>query len=105
MNKTEERFEREVLMPLVKDGTIIWHGFEAMSFKWAKDARYTPDFMVQYDDGRLVAFEVKGAKKDGSPLIEEAALVRIKTAAQMFPVEFRMQWQVKGQGWQERSFE
>ena len=103
MNKTEAQFEREVLMPLAKSGEIIWHGFEAMTFKLAKGSNYTPDFIVQFLHGDLVAYEVKGAKKDGKALCEEASLVRIKNAAEKFPIQFVMTWPGK-HGWEERTF-
>lgn len=108
MNKTEAAFEAEFLAPRNADGELIWHGYEAMTFKLAKDLRYTPDFMAQAWDGQLFAYEVKGSKKnketgEKSALVEDASLIKIKAAAQLFPVVFRMAWKGK-EGWEWREF-
>lgn len=106
MNKTEERYEREVIQPKYRSGDIIWYGFEALTFKLAPDLRYTPDFIVQNADGTIEAIEVKAGKKDGKPLVEDDSLVKIKSAAAKFPIQFRMTWKLKDTGaWTEREFE
>lgn len=106
MNKTEQRYEQEVILPKYKAGDINWYGFEALTFKLAPDTRYTPDFIVQLSDGTIEAIDVKAGKKDGKPLCEDDALVKMKTAAQLFPVQFLMTWRLKDTGaWTERRFE
>ena len=105
MNKTEERYEREVIQPKYEADDIIWSGFEAITFKLAPDLRYTPDFIVQLADGTIEAHEVKAGKKDGKPLVEDDSLVKIKAAAEKFPVRFVMRWRLKDTGaWAEREF-
>lgn len=105
MNKTEERYEREVIQPRYTCDEIIWYGFEAMTFKLANDLRYTPDFIVQLADGTIEAHEVKAGKKDGKPLVEDDSLVKIKAAAEKFPIRFVMRWRLKDTGaWAEREF-
>ena len=105
MNKTEQRYENEVLMPAHIDGRIIWYGFEAMTFKLGPDLRYTPDFAVQLPDGSIELHEIKAGKKDGDPLVEDDSRVKIIAAAEKFPFEFRMRWFDKTQGaWVERKF-
>lgn len=106
MNKTEERYEREVLIPLFQTQAVIWYGFEAMTFKLADDLRYTPDFAVQLADGTMEFHEVKAGKKDGKVLCEDDALVKIKASPVRFPFTFRMRWFSKPQNqWVERVFE
>jgi len=81
-------------------GELIGYWYEAVTFKLAKDTRYTPDFLVQLADGTLEAHEVKG-------FWEDDARVKIKVAASMFPVLFRaMKPRAKkhGGGWEEEVF-
>lgn len=105
MNKTEQRYENEVLAPAHVDGRIIWYSFEAMTFKLGPDLRYTPDFIVQLADGTIEAHEIKAGKKDGDPLVEDDSRAKIITAAEKFPVVFRMRWWDKTQdAWVERTF-
>lgn len=106
MNKTEARYEQEVILPKYKAGDINWYGFEALTFKLAPDTRYTPDFIVQLSDGTIEAIDVKASKKDGKPLVTEDSYVKMKTAGQLFPIQFLMTWRLKDTGaWTERRFE
>ena len=52
-----------------------------MKFKLAKKCFYTPDVMVMLPDGQLEVHEVKG-------FWEDDARVKIKTAADKFPLKF-----------------
>ena len=80
MNKTEERYEREVLAPMKERGEIIGYGFEDHTFRLGPDLRYTPDFSVQLANGDMEFHEVKAGLKSGKPLIEDA-LYAAKLAA------------------------
>lgn len=75
-NKLEAAFQREVL-----EGCVAWFDFEAMKFRLADGAWYTPDFPTQGADGTFTIFEVKGHWR-------EAARVRIKVAADKYPFAF-----------------
>jgi hypothetical protein len=59
-------------------GEILDWKFEAITFKLAPDLRLTVDFFVVRPDHELEFREVKG-------FWEEDALVKVKTAAQLFP--------------------
>lgn len=104
MNKTEARFEAEILRPMLGSGVLLWYAYEAVTFKIGPDCRYTPDFCAQRADGVLVAYEVKAGKRDGSPLVTDDAAVKIRVAAQQFPVVFRLCWPASSGAWSERTF-
>ena len=70
-------------------GEICWFSFEGMKFRLADKTSYTPDFMVMLADGSLQAHEVKGLWMDD-------ARVKIKVAAQSFPIQFVGVTQKKG---------
>lgn len=76
MNKLEARFRDEVLA-----GKVRWYDFEAVKFRLADGAWYTPDFVVQDAHGLYCFYEVKGFWR-------EAARVRIKVAADKYPFPF-----------------
>jgi hypothetical protein len=82
MNKTEAAYAME--LELRKHaGEVAWYSFEAMTFKLAKDTRYTPDFVVMLADGSIELHEIKG-------FFEDHAKVKVKVAASMFPFVFRI---------------
>ncbi len=80
MNKTEALWADNLAL-LKRGSEIEWFMFEAVTFKLAKDTRYTPDFAVMLPDGLMQFHEVKGFWR-------EDAKVKIKVAAAMFPFEF-----------------
>ena len=65
MTKTEQRFEREVLKPMVASGELKRYQFEGITFRMENGHRYLPDF-EGCDGTRMVCFEVKGAYRLGS---------------------------------------
>ncbi|GGO89088.1 hypothetical protein GCM10011348_46020 [Marinobacterium nitratireducens] len=82
MNKTEARYQSEVLEPAVAAGTYRSARFEAVKLRLADRTFYTPDFQVVNDEtGEIELHEVKGYWEDD-------ARVKIKVAAAQFP-EFR----------------
>lgn len=98
-NKTEIRFEQEILKPyLLPD---VKYGFQALTFLLAPWLRYTPDWAVwvesdfSYNDGRLHCFEVKGAH------VWDDARVKFLTARELFPWVTWQAWQWKGGVWRE----
>lgn len=74
LNKTEREFF--VQLRRLHPGCRI--GVQDLTFKLAHDCRYTPDFTLWDDDGRLTVWEVKGFWRDD-------AKVKIKVAARLFP--------------------
>lgn len=97
MNKTEQRRAIE-LEALKRSGKIVEWWYEAWTFKLADDTRYTPDFIVQENDGLLRAEEIKGFFRDD-------ARVKVKVFAAKFPLPLVVLKAKKGgQGWDEEHF-
>ena len=86
-NKTEMRFQREILCGKGK--------YEAVTLKLAGGSRYTPDWML-FENGVISLFEVKGAHRFPS---EGRALTAFREAREEFPC-FRFHWVVwSGREW------
>ncbi len=99
MNKTEEAYALE-LEAQKSLGIVEWFKFEGVTFKIAKDTRYTPDFIVMKSDGFVELHEVKGFWQAHSK-------VKIKVAAAMFPFKFiaiRKKPKKDGGGWEIMEF-
>ena len=95
MNKTEAAYGAH-LETLKRAGIIDWYKFEGMKFRLADKTFYTPDFMVMMADGTIEAHEVKGYWADD-------ARVKIKVAADMYPVKFIAVKKAKT-GWETENF-
>lgn len=78
INKTEAEYG-EMLKRQYPSATLR---YEAYTLKLADGCRYTPDWAVEFPDGRLEFHEVKGA------FIFAKALVKPRTAAELFPQRF-----------------
>lgn len=76
MNKTEQAYSDHLEM-LKQTGFVLWFEFEGVTFKVAKDCRYTPDFIVMTSARELECHEVKGFWRD-------EARAKIKMAADKF---------------------
>jgi hypothetical protein len=72
LNKLEKRFLTYLRQ---YSGYTIW--IQAFTFKLGDDCRYSPDFVVLDETGKLTAYETKGFFRDD-------AKVKIKVAARMF---------------------
>lgn len=79
------------------DEHIVAHWFESFKFRLADNTFYTPDFVVQWNTGELVAYEVKASwtkrnKQTGEVSTrvawEDDARVKIKVAAEAYPIRF-----------------
>lgn len=100
MNRTEAAFAREELEFQKLSGAITNYQYEAIKFRLANGAWYTGDFAafpaLSNADQRITIYEVKG-------FLREAAHVRIKVAAELFPMfKFIMcfkQKKANGGGW------
>ncbi len=100
MNRTEK--ERAVELEAMRErGEILGWWFQPTRLRLAEDnAWYTIDFMVMHCDGLIEMEEIKGHW-------EEAALVRIKVAASLYPFSFvalTRQTKRAGGGWDKRLF-
>ena len=62
-------------------GVVAWYRFEGIKLRLADNTFYTPDFAVMLTDGSLECHEVKGYWQDD-------AKVKIKVAAEMYPLRF-----------------
>lgn len=99
MNKTEAAYARH-LEGLKATGEVAWFRFEGLKFRLADGCFYTPDFAVMRGDGAMEAHEVKGHWSDD-------ARVKIKVAAEMYPLRFlavRVVAKRNGGGWEVEDF-
>lgn len=99
-NKTEEAYELEVLKPAMQDGSVSWYRFEGVKLRLADNTFYTPDYCVMRSDGTMEMHEVKGFWQDD-------ARVKIKVAADMYPLKFiavKRQAKKNGGGWSTEEF-
>jgi len=94
-NKTELRFESEVLIPWKNTGIIDGYQFHALALIWP-DMRYTPDWMVWDYDGQIKLIEVKGPH-----IHSRDSRVRFLTARRDYPwFQFEC-WQWKDKQWRD----
>jgi DNA helicase IV len=91
MNKTERK-RAEELEAMKRSGEIVEWWYEAVTLKLAHDCRYTPDFLIQENDGRLRFEETKGFWRDD-------AKVKTRVAVRIFPFPLRVLKVRKGGGW------
>lgn len=102
MNKTEAAYAAH-LETLRRAGEIVWFKFEGMKFRIADNSFFTPDFAVMRANGALEAHEVKGAWH----LFQDDAKVKIKVAADLYPLRFIAvvkQSKRAGGGWDVEDF-
>ena len=96
MNKTEERYAGR-LDSMKAAGSIVDWKYEGVKFKLADRTYYTPDFIVITADGSVELHEVMGHWEDD-------ARVKIKVAAEMYPLFiFKAVQLVKGE-WRYEDF-
>jgi hypothetical protein len=79
MNKLEQAFEREVLIPGKSEGRYVKWYFEMFKLRLADRTYYTPDFFVLNYDMTITIYEVKG-------YWQEDARVKFKVAAETLPL-------------------
>ena len=80
MNKTEQAYSKYLLCKKLA-GKIVDYSFESLTLKLANACRYTPDFVVLTNEGRIQLHEVKGSRR----VFADDAKVKVKMAAQKFP--------------------
>lgn len=97
MNTYEREYAERFLDAEQMAGEVAAYWFERFTFKLADDCRYTPDFLVQLEDGTLECREVKGG------FFADDAKVKLTVAADMFPIfTFKLcvkQSRKNGGGW------
>ena len=93
-NKTEERFNREML-----GGSGV---FEGLTFRLPGGSRYTPDWIYTGWSGQLFAVEVKGAHRFPS---EGRALTAFREARAAWPSVVFVWFRWDGKKWEERHCE
>ena len=99
MNKTEAAYA-ELLKLRQLDGQIRWWAYEPIKLRLADVTFYTPDFLVQWKGvggSRLQFIEVKGFWRDD-------ARVKIKVAAELFPMFDFLAVRRDGNGWETEEF-
>lgn len=109
MNKTETRYERDVLRPLRLAGEIARYSYEAITLTLAHNVTgkrngttYTPDFFVVWPD-HMEFKEVKARRGNWSSMRDDA-LVKLKIAAEQFPMfKFTLVEYERGQ-WNETEY-
>ena len=116
-NKTEEAY-LSLLDSRQRKGEILRFEFQPRALKIAKDAKYTPDFLVVERIGDILRhtyYEVKGAKRTTPskrfplgnivPYCRTAERVRIKVAASLYPqFRFIMVWPAGPHAWMEKEY-
>ncbi len=79
-NKLEASYEQH-LESRKQAGEIIWYKFEGMTFKLAKDTRFTPDFSIMLANCEIELHECKSIWRDD-------AKAKIKIASELYPFKF-----------------
>lgn len=97
MNKTEQAFAQHLDL-LKHAGEIQWWKFEGIKLRLADNTFLTVDFAVLPASGYLEMIDVKGAKG----VVTEDFKVKIKTAADIYPLVFKVAYPIPkkaGGGW------
>ena len=105
-NKNEAAYE-VYLDSLKGSGSIADYWFEPFSLRLSEAdsgvaLRYTPDFMILAEDGTIYVDDIKAAKtKKGVAFDDPAAIIRIKAAADRYPLfVFRLVRSDRKGGWE-----
>lgn len=96
MNKTEAAYAGHLEL-LKRGGEVLWYRFEPLKLRLADGSFYTPDFGVLTRDCLFELHETKGFWR-------EAARVRIKIAASIYPFKFIAIKRTDNGGWAEEVF-
>jgi hypothetical protein len=103
MNRVEQQYEQHLRERLLV-GEIRWYWFEPMKLRLADNTYYTPDFVVVGNDLALEAHEVKAEWSTGKPGWQEDARVKIKVAAEIFPIRFIGVCRMRDGSWEFEDF-
>ena len=103
-NKSEQAYEHYLALEKATGRVLDWW-FEPMSLRLSEcDAgqplRYSPDFLVLAADGTVYLDDVKAQAKRGKTFDDPASMVRIKAAADRYPLFlFRIVRPIAGGAW------
>ena len=100
MNRTERRYAVEVLEVERHAGHVAWWGFERIKMKLADRCWLTIDFAVVDSHDRLTLVDVKG-RKGRTWYAKEDARIKLRVAAEAFPIPVFVAWPLQGAGWGE----
>jgi hypothetical protein len=103
MNSVERRYEQHLRDRLLV-GEIRWYEFEPLKLRLADNTYYTPDFIVVDNALALEAHEIKTEWSTGKPGWNEDARVKIKVAAEHFPIRFIAATYMRDGSWQFEEF-
>lgn len=92
-----ERAYAERLDALKHAGEVLWWVYESVNLKIGEGAWFKADFFVMKAGGELEVHEAKG-------FWAEAARVRIKVAASLYPFRFIAVTYSKREGWKTEEF-
>lgn len=95
MNRTEQRYENEVLKPALLVGDVLWYRFEGIKLRLADNTFLTVDFAVLPASRVLTMVDVKGA----AAIVEEDARVKMRVAADAYPFAFQYAFPAQDGGW------
>lgn len=85
MNKTEQCFEAEIILPAVNSGEIAWYCFEGVKLMLAPNTSITVDFPVMLASGLIEMIDVKGA----AGMVTDDGWAKLKIAAALYPFVFK----------------
>jgi hypothetical protein len=92
MNKTEQAYACH-LEDRKRLGEVLWYKFEGIKLRLADNTFFTADFAVMLANHELEIHEVKGFMVDD-------ANVKIKVAADTYPLTFKIIKKAKGGIWE-----
>jgi hypothetical protein len=96
-NKTEAAYGAH-LAAEQRAGAVLWWRYGSVTLRLADDTRFTPDFCVMLADSCELQFhEVKG-------FFREDAKIKIKVAAEMYPLTFLAVFKEPNGGWRYEDF-
>jgi hypothetical protein len=107
MNRTEAAYAAELQLR-ERCGEIAWWKFEGIKLRLADNTFYTPDFFVMLPDGEFEAHETKGTTKatdskgvkyEKPYVADDGSTIKIKIAAEVYPIRFFVVFKSKQYGW------
>ncbi len=104
MNKTEAAYAAHLEMEK-RIGDVLWFRYEGITVRLSDDCRFTADFAVMLADGTIELHDTKSLwSKKAKPHIEDDALVKLRTAAEMYPFKIRAVWKATNGEWDSKEF-
>jgi|HubBroStandDraft_4_1064222.scaffolds.fasta_scaffold74975_6 hypothetical protein len=104
MNGVETEFAQH-LDRLKRSGTVRDWWFEGIKLRVGRVGKrcwWSPDFLVEQLDGRLVLYDTKGMR-GGKVFAEDDAIVKARAVAEKYPFPVFFVWKEKNGEWLSRS--